>query len=65
MPSHLILSEGKTPTYTSKRDRVGNVIDGQRGDRMNPGIRIKCQRPSWGTDERVEVRAMESIFEGG
>ena len=37
MPSGLILSEGKTSTYTSSRERVGNVIG---GDRMNPGIRI-------------------------
>ena len=27
MPSGLILSEGKIPTYTSKQERVGNVTD--------------------------------------
>ena len=60
MPSGLILSEGKTPTYTWKK--VDSVIDGQHRRRPNESrdtdsLSTKCQQPSRRTDERVEVRA--------
>ena len=28
MPSGLILSEGKTPTYVSQNEKTGNITDG-------------------------------------
>jgi hypothetical protein len=60
MSSGLILSEGKTPTYTSSRERVGNVLDGERRrgpnesrDKDSPST--NCQQPFWRADERVEI----------
>ena len=46
MSSGLILSEGKTPTYTSQRERVGNVIEGYR--RRGPNESRDKDSPSTG-----------------
>ena len=61
MTSCLILSERKTPTYTSQRERVDNVIDGKRRRGLNKSLdknfpSTKCQRTSLRADERVVVR---------
>ena len=61
MPSGLILSEGETPTYTSTRLRVGNIIEGQhrRGpneSRDTDSPSTKCQLPFRRADERKEIR---------
>ena len=62
MPSGLILSEGKPSTYTFSRQRVGNVLDGQRRRRSNESRdkdsrSTKCQRPFHRADERLEISA--------
>ena len=61
MPSGLILSEGKTSTYPSSRERVGNAIDdlrrrGPNESRNKDSPSTNCQRSLRGADERVEVR---------
>ena len=62
MPSGLILSEWETPTYTSSRQRVGNVLDVQRRrgpnesrDKDSPST--KSQRPFRRANERLDIRA--------
>ena len=59
MPSGLILSEWETPTYTTSRLRVGNVLDGQhrRGpneSRNKDSPSTKYQRSSRRAGERVK-----------
>ena len=69
MPSGLILSEGKTSTYTSSRERLGNVMDckrrrGPNESRDKDSPSVMCQRPFWRADERVEVRDSSCSSDG-
>ena len=69
MPLGLILSEGKTTTYTSFQGRVGNVIDGQRRrgpnesrDKDSPPT--NCQRPRRRANEQVELMITSCLWNG-
>ena len=60
MPLGFILEERKILIYTSQRERVGNVVDGQRrrgpNESKDKDSPFKLKQTSWRAEKKVEVK---------